>query len=140
MSALPHPGPESPHFKMLPSSRNRVKHQWAGCSATGTCLHLEPGEAPGTQVGQPQGLKEAPVIQGMFQPLHQRPRVGDAGCRGEGGVGERTSRVGTRGDTLFLLRSGWMRHEEEEEKKQVKEGWGREGVNGVDWLALEGPA
>lgn len=29
---------------------------------------------------------------------------------------------------------------EEEEKKQVKEGWGREGVNGVDWLALEGPA
>lgn len=29
---------------------------------------------------------------------------------------------------------------EEEEKKQVKEVWGREGVNGVDCLALEGPA
>ena len=34
-------------------------------------------------MGQSQGLREALVIQGMFQPL-QRPRVGDAGCRGEG--------------------------------------------------------
>ena len=29
---------------------------------------------------------------------------------------------------------------QEEEEQQVKEGWGREGVNGVDCLALEGPA
>lgn len=86
-------------------------------------------------MGESQGLREALVIQGMFQPL-QRPSVGDAGCRGEGrGWSARTSRVGIRGDALFLLGSGWMRHEggrgEEAGKGGVGQGRG-------EWSGLPG--
>ena len=55
-------------------------------------------------MGQPQGLGEAPVIQGLFSPYRGQVWVLLAAGGGEG-WSARTSRVGTRGDALFLLGS-----------------------------------